>query len=135
MPAVHAYAILSRGKWIPGVIDPASRGMSPTDGQKLIRMYKDLGLSLWPAKNEVESGIMGLSQRFRAGKAKVFKNLVNFQKEYLLYRRDKNGKIIKENDHLLDAARYIHNNTNRMASSAERGPTKGMNYVPTRYNV
>lgn len=135
IPAVHAYAIISRGKWIPGVIDPASRGMSPTDGQKLMRMYKDLGLSLWPAKNEVESGVMGLSQRFQAGKAKVFKTLVNFQKEYLLYRRDKNGKIVKENDHLLDAARYIHNNTNRMASAAENGPNKGINYVPTRYNI
>lgn len=135
VPAVHAYAILSRGKWIPGVIDPASRGMSPTDGQKLMRMYKELGLTLWPAKNEVESGVNGLSQRFAAGKAKVFKSLVNFQKEYLLYRRDKNGKIIKENDHLLDCARYIQNNTNRMSSASEQTTMKGMNYATTRYRI
>jgi hypothetical protein len=30
----------------------------------------------------------------------------NFIAEYRLYRRDEKGKIIKENDHLLDCARY-----------------------------
>jgi phage terminase large subunit-like protein len=135
MPAVHAYAILSRGKWINGVIDPAARGHSPTDGQKLIKMYKDMGLTLYPAKNEVESGILMLSQRFQAGKAKVFKTLVNFQKEYLMYRRDKHGKVIKENDHLLDGARYIVNNMNRMSSSSEQSLMKGMKYDTTRYRI
>lgn len=31
---------------------------------------------------------------------------MNFLKEYRLYRRDENGKIMKENDHLMDAMRY-----------------------------
>jgi hypothetical protein len=53
MPSVHGYAIQSRGAWIHGVIDPASRGRSQVDGVKLMRSYKDLGLLLFPAKNEL----------------------------------------------------------------------------------
>src|SRR5690606_33064449 len=33
IPAVHAYAIKSRGEWIQGVFDPAARGRSPNDGR------------------------------------------------------------------------------------------------------
>lgn len=136
LPSYHAYCIRSRGEWLHGVIDPASRGRSPTDGAKLKQSYKDLGLTLYDAKNEVESGILNLSQRFQTGKAKVFKTLINFQKEYMLYRRDKNGKIVKENDHLMDTARYIVNNMNRMVSPSEnRNLTKGMRYAPPKYTV
>lgn len=136
VPAVHGYAIRSHGEWQHGVIDPAAHGRSPTDGAQLIRTYKDLGLILYPAKNEVESGVLNLGQRFAVGKAKVFKNLINFQKEYLLYKRDKNGKIVKENDHLMDCARYIVNNMIRMTSLAEhKNLTKGPKYVPIRYDI
>lgn len=135
LPAVHAYSILSRGDWIHGVIDPAAHGRSANDGQKIRQTYKDLGLTLWDAKNEVESGILNLSQRFQVGKAKVFSTLINFQKEYMLYRRDKNGKVVKENDHLMDAARYIINNSNRMSSKTESKGTINLKYTPTRYKV
>ena len=36
-PSLHAEAIKSRGKWIPGVIDPASQGRTQTDGLQLIQ--------------------------------------------------------------------------------------------------
>lgn len=135
LPAVHGYAILSRGKWIPGVIDPAAHGRSPNDGQKIIRTYKDMGLILYDAKNEVESGVLNLGQRFAVGKAKVFTTLVNFQKEYMLYRRDKNGKIIKENDHLMDTARYIVNNMVRMSNAGDQKLNQGIKYAPNRYRI
>lgn len=136
LPAVHAYTIRSKGEWMHGVIDPAAHGRGPTDGIKIIRSYKELGLQLWDAKNEVESGVMNLGQRFATNRAKVFTTLVNFQKEYLLYRRDKNGKIVKENDHLMDAARYIVNNMNRMSSYTEfKTQTKGMKYAPPKYRI
>ena len=43
-PAIHAQAINSRGDWMTGVIDPASRGRSQKDGTALWDMYRDLGL-------------------------------------------------------------------------------------------
>ena len=135
MPPVHAYAIQSRGKWMQGVIDPASRGRSQTDGNKLMQNYKDLGLILFPAKNELEAGIQLITQRLVAGKIKVFKTLVNFQKEYLLYRRDKHGKPIPENDHLLDCARYVVNNMIRMSSHSDISSMRGMKYAPNKYAI
>ena len=45
-PSVHAAAILERGKWISGAIDPASRGRSQMDGRQLLQMYTELGLKL-----------------------------------------------------------------------------------------
>lgn len=135
MPIVHGHAILSRGEWITGVIDPAARGRSPTDGQQLMHTYREFGLDLRPAKNEVESGITNLQQRFGARKARVFKTLVNFQKEYLLYARDKNGQVVKKDDHLMDCARYIINNMQRMASKVEQTSMKDFKYAPTRYDI
>jgi phage terminase large subunit-like protein len=114
-PAIHAHAIRSRGDWITGVIDPASKGRSQADGQQLLHLYKnEQGLTVFPAKNEVETGITLMWQLLSTGKLKVFANLGNFAREYMIYRRDTNGKIIKEKDHLMDCARYIVNNQKRM---------------------
>lgn len=134
-PSYHAYAIQSRGKWVQGVIDPAARGRSQIDGMKLIQSYKDLGLDLRPAKNEVESGILNVSQRLVAGKLKVFKTLVNGQKEYQLYRRDKHGKVVKEDDHAMDTWRYICNNLDRMSSKSQHSDFKHIKYRPTGYDI
>lgn len=115
-PAIHAHAIRGRGQWIPVVIDPASRGRSQVDGTQLMQSYKELGLQLFPALNEVESGIQNAWNRMTTGKLKVFNTLPNFAKEYSLYRRDLNGKIVKDNDHLMDCMRYLVNNINRAKS-------------------
>lgn len=119
LPSVHAEAIKSRGKWLHGVIDPASRGRSQIDGAKLRQMYKDLGLNLADAKNEVESGLNLTWNKLSSGKVKIFSHLHNFAKEYILYRRDLQGKVIKENDHLMDCLRYIVNNSNRALSKQQ----------------
>jgi phage terminase large subunit-like protein len=42
----HVAGIKARGSWIPGVIDPASRGRSQVDGRQLLQMYRELGLKL-----------------------------------------------------------------------------------------
>lgn len=106
-PAVHAQAVRARGGWIPGVIDPAARGRSQDDGQRLIDQYDDLGLSLTPAANTVEAGIYEVWSRLSSGRLKVFSTLQNWRAEYRLYRRDEKGKIVKTNDHLMDATRYL----------------------------
>lgn len=105
-PSVHASAIRARGEWIPGVIDPAARGRSQKDGEELLRNYRDLGLDLTEAKNAVEAGIYAVWERLSGGRIKVFRTLHNFLAEYRLYRRDEKGRIVKDNDHLMDALRY-----------------------------
>ncbi len=42
-----------------------------------------------------------------SGKLKVFRSLGNWLSEFRLYQRDRDGKIVKQNDHLMDATRYL----------------------------
>lgn len=105
-PAVHAQAIRARGAWIPGTIDPASRGRGQADGVKLLDIYRALGLRLTLANNAVESGLYEVWTRLSTGRLKVFRTLTNWLGEYRLYRRDDVGRVVKINDHLMDATRY-----------------------------
>lgn len=106
-PAVHAQAIKAPGAWIPGVIDPASRGRSQNDGQQLLTIYTQLGLSLSLANNAVESGLYEVWSRMSSGRLKVFNTLPNWLMEFRIYRRDDKGKVVKDNDHLMDTTRYL----------------------------
>lgn len=106
-PSIHADAVKARGKWIPGTIDPASGGRSQIDGRQLLSMYLDLDLDLIPADTTIEAGLYAVWQRLSAGRIKVFKSCENWFAEYRLYRRDENGRIVKERDHLMDATRYL----------------------------
>jgi hypothetical protein len=106
-PEIHAQAIKAPGSWIPGVIDPASRGRSQSDGQQLLTKYTSLGLNVSPANNAVEAGIYETWSRLSSGRIKVFRTLNHWLEEFRIYRRDEKGKIIKENDHLMDSMRYL----------------------------
>lgn len=106
-PAIHAQAIKARKEWIPGVIDPASRGRTQDDGRQLLQMYVDLGLDLEIANNAVEAGIYEVWTRLSTGRLKVFRSMNNWLQEFRLYRRDDKGRIVKEKDHLMDDTRYL----------------------------
>lgn len=106
-PPIHAEAIRGRGTWIPGCIDPASRGRNQKDGEALMATYLGLQLMIVPADNAVESGIYAVWTRLSTGKMKVFKTLQNWRNEYRIYRRDERGKVVKDNDHLMDDTRYL----------------------------
>lgn len=106
-PSVHASSIKARGDWIPGVIDPKASNRSQADGVKLMDLYLNEGLDLMPADNSVESGIYTVGQKLASGQLKVFSTLRNWWMEYRLYRRDERGQIIKKDDHLMDATRYL----------------------------
>jgi hypothetical protein len=105
-PVIHAEAIKARGSWVPGVIDPASRGRSQVDGDQLLTLYRQQGLSLIPADNGVEAGLYDVWSRLSTGRLKVFSSCANLLAEYRLYRRDERGRIVKDHDHLMDALRY-----------------------------
>lgn len=106
-PAIHAAAIKARGEWIPGVIDPAARGRAQDDGAVLLDQYTNLGLDLQKADNAVEAGIYLVWERLSTGRLKVFRTMQNWLAEFRIYRRDEKGRIVKENDHLMDAGRYL----------------------------
>jgi hypothetical protein len=113
-PILHAAAIKASGDWIPGVVDPASLGSSQVDGRKLFEVYSELGLILVPADNSVESGIQEVWMRLSTGRLKVFKSLSRWRTEFGRYHRKKvetvfgiKDKIVKKDDHLMDASRYL----------------------------
>jgi hypothetical protein len=106
-PSVHAAGIKARGDWIPGVIDPAARGRSQKDGERLFQIYVGLGLQLHLANNAVDAGIQEVWERLSTGRLKVFSTLRYWRAEHRLYRRDEKGAIVKKDDHLMDASRYL----------------------------
>lgn len=111
-PIIHATAIKRRAgvpPWMWGAIDPASRGRSQRDGKQLLHDYRaePNKLKLILADNTLESSVYDLWNAFSTGQIKVFRTLMSFRAEYRIYRRDKNGKIVSENDHLMDCLRYL----------------------------
>jgi hypothetical protein len=108
-PASHAQAILGRGMWIPGVIDPACLGSSQIDGRTLMEIYRTLGLRLFPAVNAVEAGITEVWQLLVSGRLKIMASCTNFFREFRKYHRDDkgSGKVVKRDDHLMDCLRYL----------------------------
>jgi phage terminase large subunit-like protein len=106
-PSDNARAIRAKGAWIPGVIDPASRGRSQKDGEQLIQVYKDLGLDVTAAVNAVEAGLQAVWEHLVSGRLKIFKSCARFLEEFRLYRRDEKGHVVKQNDHLCDCCRYV----------------------------
>jgi hypothetical protein len=107
-PSIHTTGIKARGEWIPGAIDPASRGRSQIDGQQLMQMYKDLGLNIKPAINAVETGLYECWEALSTGRIKVFKGCNNFLREIAGYMRDEKGNVVKKDDHTMDAFRYAY---------------------------
>jgi hypothetical protein len=105
-PAVHAASIMRRGRWIPGVIDPAAQKARGNDGELLIDTYCNLGLKVSKADNTVVSGLIQTWNMLSTQQLQIFSTLTNWFKEVRLYRRDEKGNIIKKNDHLMDATRY-----------------------------
>lgn len=105
-PSVHAAAILARGEWIPGAIDPAARGRNMKDGKRLIEDYREQGLTLYEADNAVSAGLERVWEQLSTGRYKIFRTCQSFQNEYRVYRRDEKGAVVKKNDHMMDASRY-----------------------------
>lgn len=117
-PSSHADAIRSR-KVAKGVIDPASQGRGQDDGRKLIDQYRTLGLDLTIADNAVEAGIFEVYTRMTTGRLKIFRTCQALIEELRLYRRDEKGRIVKENDHIMDAMRYAVRSSLSIAEAGE----------------
>jgi len=106
-PSTHVHAIASAGDWIPTVCDPSVTCGSQKDGISLLDIYSDLGLYLFKADNTREAGLLAVWERLVGGRLKIGKSCRAWFDEFRVYRRDENGKIVKVNDHLMDATRYL----------------------------
>ncbi len=65
---------------------------------------------VYPAKNDVISGIRRVSDALKAGKLKFSRECKDSIREFTLYRWDErsgNDTVIKENDHAMDDIRYF----------------------------
>lgn len=110
LPAVHAQAIRARGHWIPGMIDPSSHNRSALSFEAPLEVYRKMGLRLREANNKVggdTGGIYEVYERLATGRLKVYRTLSNWLREFRQYSRDKKGRIVKHDDHLMDATRYL----------------------------
>jgi hypothetical protein len=104
-PVLHAEAFKSRGSWIPGLADAAA--IRSTDGKQYVQIYRDLGLNLVLAdKRSIEANILAVFQALSTGKLKVFKSCLPWFEEYRVYRRNENGQVVRQNDHLMAATQY-----------------------------
>lgn len=105
----HEYAriIKGRGDWIEGVVDSASNSANQHDGVKIYELLKDEGLKLSFPDKAVTAGIIKVWELLSTGKLKIFNTCANIKDEYTYYRRDEKGNIVKENDHTMDALRYL----------------------------
>ena len=66
---------------------------------------------------------------------KIFESCGGLMRELSLYHRDENGKIVKKNDHLLDALRYLANAVPAMWKYPEAPKTQKVVKLNTYMNA
>jgi hypothetical protein len=127
-PSPRSMPMRSRraGRGSLGAIDPAANGRAQKDGEQLIANYRTHGLNLINADNTVEAGILEVWQMLSSGRLKVFTSCTNWLAEHRLYRRDEQGRIVKQLDHLMDATRYLIRTRGKMMKTQ---PVAALNNV------
>jgi phage terminase large subunit-like protein len=111
-PSLHAAAIKERMMrptgWLwPGVGDAAALIMTDHDAEQLVFVYRRLGLDLHLPDKAVETGIADLWDLMVTSRFRVFASCTAWFEEFRMYRRDARGRVVKSNDHLMDATRYM----------------------------
>lgn len=111
LPETEAVHVMKWGKDIPVAWPHDGHRDEKGSGKAMMALYRDAGLNMLEehATHEeggykVEPGIKEINDRMRSGGFKVFNHLKDFFDEKRIYHR-KNGKIVKANDHVLDATR------------------------------
>lgn len=107
-PTELAQIIKANGNgWMPGVIDNYSMANSPTDQQRLFQMYVSAGLNIQTCKKTPDADIAYITEKLRDGTLRVLSHLDQWWKGYMTYCRDENFQIIKKDDDIMDATRYL----------------------------
>ena len=90
----------------------------PSSPQSLKELRRYFQGAVVPAENKVLDGIGAVIVKMRSGNLKIFSNLTEIQDELKSYRWKMSDEMIfdepiKENDHLLDAMRYVVYSTSK----------------------
>lgn len=115
IPAVHAAAIMTRGRWIRGVYDP-SLGKPESHGATIAETYTSLGLLMTRAVSaKAEEARAHILDALATGKLKIFDTCTKLLREISMYRAGKQVSTItgdllprKKNDDLIDALKYFY---------------------------
>jgi hypothetical protein len=109
--ATHAQAANAMWSFSPVVfphdVDIREKG----SGKTVRKYYNEAGLTRTldfkniDGGNKVEPGIHDIYNRMREGRFKVFESCTEFWREFRLYHRE-DGKLVKNNDDVMDATRY-----------------------------
>lgn len=105
--AVHAAAVRSRSKWIPGVIAPRAHGRAIAEGAALVERLTDLDLELSSVVCDDEAALGLVTQRIATKRLRVFRTLTDWLAEYRAYRRDASGKLDDQRNELMSATALI----------------------------
>lgn len=119
----HAASINCRRPWpIPVVGDAAA--INQSDGEKLIDSYRAAGLEMTLAEKHGKSAsIDSVLERLQTGRLRIYRTLVKTISEIRQYRY-KDGKIVKENDHLMDCLQYLVRGFESNKAKTKREMTK-----------
>ena len=71
------------------------------------RIARDLHDMLARSLAAVSVNLQAAEGLLTSGTLKVMESLAHWRKEYRNYHRDEKGNIVKRNDHLMDATRYL----------------------------
>ena len=129
-PIIHSAAIKSwGGAGLPWAWPADGHQHEKGSGKELYPQYLDAGLNMLINHStfegggvSVEAGLMLILERLQAQKLKVFSHLVDWFEEFRMYHRDK-GRIVKDDDDLMDATRYGMMMLREAVSGAELAPS------------
>lgn len=95
------------------VIDPSARNRSQASasGEGVESAFQRLGIYTTHGQNDLEAGIFQIKRRLQAGSLSISRSCGNLIYEFFHYQQDRNSEtrfaVIKKDDHLLDALRYV----------------------------
>lgn len=141
-PIYHSDAISNKeyGEEIPIMFPHDGNVHDKNSGDTWAEIYRQHGLNILydtftnkppPGKDKgglsIETGVTECLQRFQTGRLKINKNLYELLRELREYHRKDGKPAPKQNDHYLDAMRYMVNSIERFGELIDPSKQRGYN--------